>query len=270
MGWPVTGTAVGLKRLLDAKDQKSPIFPSSKIGSCGLPIPGANLQVLVPDADMVDHDENHDKKWKSVNANVLGNIALKLPLAPGAFKALSNDEDGKRMFNGYYKRIPGLFDTADAGLIDEDGFVSVMGRVDDVINVAGHRISTGALEACISTNRCVAECCVIGIKDELKGQRPLAFVVLKSNTGTDESHRLADDLRNLIRHDIGPIATIRTSEIFFVPNLPKTRSGKILRKSLRNIVNHEHVMIPPTIEDIKVLDYIQKLFSEKHPISTAA
>jgi propionyl-CoA synthetase len=225
---------------------------------------------MVPDAEVAHDDDIHGKKWKLAGANVLGNIALNLPLAPGAFRSLSNDEDGKRMFSSYYERIPGLYDTADAGLIDEDGFVSIMGRVDDVINVAGHRLSTGALESCISTHKSVAECCVIGIKDDLKGERPLTFVVLKSNIGMDDTNSLADDLMNLIRQDIGAIATIRTSEIFFVQKLPKTRSGKILRKSLRNVVNQEPVMIPPTIEDKTVMDSIQKLFSDRKPISNTA
>ena len=269
MGWPTTGTAIGLKRYLDVEDRNTPIFPSSKVGSCGLPIPGSNLQVLMPDKH---HEENdvENIKWIPAPENVLGNLVLKLPLAPGAFRSLSEDENRSRISSAYYERFPGLYDTADAGFVDSDGFVSVMGRVDDVINVAGHRLSTGTMEACISSHSSVAECCVIGIKDDIKGERPLCFIVVKNTIGCDQLKQLSSEIVAKIRQDIGPIATIRSSEIYFVPKLPKTRSGKILRKSLRNIVNQEKVMIPPTIEDITVMDSIQKLFSERATISTSA
>ena len=261
LGWPTSATAIGLKPLLQKKDRDTPVFPDEKIGSCGLPVPGSKLAVFVPKT-LDHHDDAEHQEWEFAQPNTMGNIVLLPPLPPGALRSLSNDIDGKKLHKAYYERVPGAYDTSDAGFIDKDGFVSVMGRVDDVINVAGHRLSTGAIEACVSSHSSVAECCVIGAKDSLKGERPIALIVLKHLSAMDSVDTIKEAIVKKIRLEIGAFASLRTSEIYLVDKLPKTRSGKILRRSLRNLVNGEKVMIPPTIEDPAVIDQIRVVFAE--------
>ncbi len=178
-----------------------------------------------------------------------GEIAIKLPLPPGALPTLWNDDEG--FVASYLSRHTGYYHTGDSSFRDDDGYLFIMGRTDDVINVAGHRLSTGAIEAALATHPAVAECAVIGIPDELKGDVPYGLVVLKS--GVDIS---ADDLRTellaAVQRDVGPVAAFR--DVSVVAPLPKTRSGKILRKTMRGIAAGREEPTPPTIEDASVLD----------------
>jgi propionyl-CoA synthetase len=257
-GWPNCAAAFGLKQRLDPDDQKTPIFPDDKIGSCGIPVPGSNMAVLVP-ASRNSHDEKEstENSWKEAGPGEMGNIAMRPPLPPGAFRSLSNDPDCSKMTEVYYSRIPGFYDTSDAGFVDADGFYSVMGRIDDVINVAGHRLSTGTMESVLATHSAVAECCVIGVEDELKGHVPLAFVVLKHHALGESEDDIRRELMTSIRSQIGAFAALKA--VLIVPRVPKTRSGKILRKCLRQLVDGKPLNVPPTIEDPLALDDIRSV-----------
>jgi len=180
-----------------------------------------------------------------------GNIAIQLPLPPGGLIGLWGSAE--RFANSYLTEFPGYYATGDAGYFDDDGYLFVMGRTDDVINVAGHRLSTGSFEEVISQHPDVAECAVLGLHDELKGQRAAAFITMKHGRNRVESD-LAIELVALVREVIGPVAAFR--DVMVVERLPKTRSGKILRKTIRQIFDGEDVRIPPTIEDVTVLDAI--------------
>jgi propionyl-CoA synthetase len=211
-----------------------------KGGSATVPVPGFRVEIV-------------DAGGAAVEAGGEGNIVIALPLPPGTLTGLWNDEE--RYHNSYLKTFPGYYLTGDSGYIDTDGYVFVLGRSDDVINVAGHRLSTGSIEAVVASHPAVAECAVIGIHDELKGQRPSGYVVLKE--GADIDHDvLRSDLVTLVRDEIGAVATFR--DVTVVNGLPKTRSGKILRKTMRQIADHEDYTVPSTIEDTAVLDALKK------------
>ncbi|MDO4898076.1 MAG: propionyl-CoA synthetase [Rothia sp. (in: high G+C Gram-positive bacteria)] len=228
-GWAIAANPRGLETL--------PIKP----GSPSVPSPGYNLQVLDPFGEPVAAGEE-------------GNLAIKLPMPPGTLPTLWGNDD--RFISSYLEAFEGYYATGDSGYIDEDGYVFVMGRTDDVINVSGHRLSTGAMEQVLAAHPAVAECAVIGLADPLKGQRPAGYVVLKAGfeMGEDE---LAAELVAKVRQDIGAVADFKDVKI--VDALPKTRSGKILRKTMRQIADGEDYAVPSTIEDVGVLDDIKKV-----------
>jgi len=187
-----------------------------------------------------------------------GNIVVKLPLPPSCLPTLwGNDE---RFRSSYLSTFPGYYLTGDGGMKDEEGYLFVMGRIDDVINVAGHRLSTGEMEELIGGHPAVAECAVVGIDDELRGQVPVGFVVLKD--GQDKSQdEMAQELIAIIRREIGAVAYFRQSAI--VKRLPKTRSGKILRKTIRQLASEAEVAVPPTIDDPVILDELREMMQER-------
>ena len=224
-GWGIAGNCMGLKP-----------FPV-KAGSPTKSIPGYNVQI-------VDAEGNELPRGQE------GYVVIKLPLPPGCLPTLWNDD---KRFLEYVTEIPGFYVTGDGGHIDEDGYLFIMGRVDDVINVAGHRLSTGAMEEIVAKHRDVAECAVLGANDQLKGQVPIGFAVLKAGIDRDQDE-MAEELVQMVRSDLGAIACFR--ECAFVNALPKTRSGKILRGTMRKIVDGEDYSIPSTIEDASVLDGI--------------
>lgn len=225
-GWAIAGNPVGLGQL--------PV----KHGSACVPMPGYALAVL-------------DEAGKPVPAGTMGTIALKLPLPPGCLPTLWGSE--ARFRSSYLATYPGWYDTSDAGIVDADGYVTVLGRTDDIINVAGHRLSTGGMEAVLASHPDVAECAVIGIRDALKGEQPCGFVVLKS--GVDRPTRTIEgELVALVREQIGPVAAFKLA--LTVQRLPKTRSGKILRGTMKRIADGEPWTTPPTIDDAGVLDEI--------------
>lgn len=216
LGWPAVATCLGLG------DDRS------KAGSAGFPVPGHQFHIL-------DENSNPVETGKS------GNITIATPLPPGCYQSLWNNVDG---FEKAFSSYPGHYETGDAGFRDEDGFVHVMGRTDDIINVAGHRLSTGQMEGLLAEVDGVSECAVVGANDKLKGTLPIAFVVAGPNA---EAQPLIRQCIAHVRAELGAIAAVKT--IHIVPALPKTRSGKILRSSLREITNGERVTVPSTIEN---------------------
>ena len=222
-GWAIAGNPMGLE----------PHQPKS--GSATLPSPGYNVTVL-------------DEEGYEVSKNTPGNIAIKLPLPPSCLPTLWGDHD--RFKASYLDQFPGYYSTSDGGYIDEDGYVFVMGRTDDNINVAGHRLSTGEMEELLGSHAAVAECAVVGIDDELRGQVPVGFVVLKDGV-TAVAESIEQDLILMIRKEIGAVAYFRQAAI--VARLPKTRSGKILRKTIRRLAVETDVPVPPTIDDPKIM-----------------
>ncbi|PUA82793.1 propionyl-CoA synthetase [Nocardioides currus] len=230
-GWPIVANLRGLEPM--------PL----KSGSPSVPVPGFDVQVLDPGG-------------RPVASGQEGAICVRLPLPPGTLTTLWGDDD--RYVASYLSEHPGYYMSGDSGYRDEDGYVFVMGRTDDVINVAGHRLSTGAMEAVIARHPDVAECAVVGAADDLKGQLPRGFVVLKS--GVDRPHgEIVDELVQKVRDEIGAVAAFRVVDV--VDALPKTRSGKILRRSMRDIVDGKAVAVPPTIEDASVLERIRADFA---------
>ncbi|MGB0809027.1 MAG: AMP-binding enzyme, partial [bacterium] len=232
-GWAIAGNPMGLE----------PHQPKS--GSATLPSPGYNVTVL-------------DEEGFEVSKNTQGNIAIKLPLPPSCLPTLWGDHD--RFKASYLDQFPGYYSTSDGGFIDEDGYVFVMGRTDDNINVAGHRLSTGEMEELIGSHAAVAECAVVGIDDELRGQVPVGFVVLKDGV-TAEPESIEQDLILLIRQEIGAVAYFRQAAI--VARLPKTRSGKILRKTIRRLAVETDVPVPPTIDDPKIMTELLNAMQSK-------
>ncbi|MAA89350.1 MAG: propionyl-CoA synthetase [SAR324 cluster bacterium] len=226
-GWPMCSNPMGL--------EAHPV----KVGSATFPVPGYDIQVL-------------DDEGQPCEPGTTGNIVVKLPLPPSCFPTLWNDDE--RFQKSYLSQFPGYYQTGDGGIIDEDGYVFIMGRVDDVINVAGHRLSTGQMEELIGSHNGVAECAVVGIDDELRGQVPVGFAVLKDGVqiGQDD---LEKELVAIIRNEIGAVACFRKSAI--VKRLPKTRSGKILRKTIRQLAFEEDVPVPATIDDPVILSEIK-------------
>ncbi|MDB2590334.1 propionyl-CoA synthetase [Candidatus Thioglobus sp.] len=227
-GWPISSNMRGI--------EKMPIKP----GSSTVPVPGYDIHIL-------------DDNGQEVAVNKQGNIAIKLPLPPSCLTTIWGDIN--RFKASYLETFPGYYTSGDGGYIDEDGYLFVMGRTDDVINVSGHRLSTGEMEEIIATHPAVAECAVIGRSDDLKGQMPLGFTILKSGVDTDHSD-IKKALVQLMREKIGAVACYKDTII--VERLPKTRSGKILRKTLRQLVDGEDYVIPSTIDDPAILDEIQQ------------
>lgn len=225
-GWAIAGNPLGLERL--------PV----KYGSTAKPMPGYDLHVL-------------DESGKPVPPGTMGTIALKLPLPPGCLPTLWGSD--ARFRQSYLSTFPGYYDTSDAGVVDEDGYVTVLGRTDDIINVAGHRLSTGGMEAVLAAHPDVAECAVIGIRDSLKGEAPCGFVVLKAGVAKD-AETIERELVARVREEIGPVAAFKLA--LTVGRLPKTRSGKILRGTMKRIADGEDFSMPPTIEDPAALDEI--------------
>ncbi len=232
-GWPVAANPRGL----DSK----PVKP----GSPTFPVPGYDVRILDPDGN-------------ECAAGAEGDIAIRLPLPPGTLTTLWQAD--QRYVESYLSRYPGHFHTGDGGHFDTDGYLFVMGRTDDVINIAGHRLSTGAMEEVIAAHPDVAECAVIGVHDELKGQLPRAFVVLKAGVDTDPAVVEAQ-LVQMIRDRIGAVASLRQADV--VPALPKTRSGKILRKTMRGIADGKDEPVPSTIENESVLDALRPVLASR-------
>lgn len=230
-GWPMLANMMGVEFL--------PIKP----GSATKAVCGYDIKIF---------DENQQE----LAANEEGYVVVKLPLPPGTLMDLWKDNN--RFKEGYLNKFPGYYFSGDGGYIDEDGYVFITGRVDDVINVAGHRLSTAEMEEIVASHKTVAECAVIGINDELKGQIPLALVVIKA--GEDiENFQLEYEIVHLVREQIGAVASLKN--VVIVQRLPKTRSGKILRKLLRNIADGVSFQIPSTIDDEKIIDEINAVFS---------
>ena len=181
----------------------------------------------------------------------MGSIVVKLPLPPGCLPTLYRND--ARMRAGYLKDFPGYYKTSDAGFKDEDGYLTILGRTDDIINVAGHRLSTGGMEEVVASHPAVAECAVLGVKDEIKGESPCGFIVLKS--GVDRPHaEIEREVVALVRDKIGPVAAFKLALV--VQRLPKTRSGKILRGTMKKIADHDPWSTPATIEDPATLEEI--------------
>ena len=192
-----------------------------------------------------------DENGVPLPAGQEGNISIKLPLPPGTLPTLWQDD--MRYVDSYLSVFPGYYSSGDGGHLDEDGYLFVMGRTDDVINVAGHRLSTGSMEEVVATHPDVAECAVFGVPDELRGEVPLGLVVLKAGADRDPGE-LRDELVALVRERIGPIACFREARV--VARLPKTRSGKILRATLRDIAAGREYAVPPTIDDPAIIGEI--------------
>lgn len=232
-GWPMAANPAGLGML--------PV----KYGSPTVPMPGYDVQVL-------------DDAGHPVKRGELGNIVVKLPLPPACLPTLWNAD--QRFRDAYVTEFPGYYKTADAGIIDEDGYIYIMSRTDDIINVAGHRLSTGAMEEVLSSHPDVAECAVIGIADHLKGQVPCGFIVLKSGVTRAESE-IEQDCVALIRDKIGPVAAFKMA--LTAKRLPKTRSGKILRGTMQKIADREPWNMPATIDDPAILDEITAVLNAR-------
>ena len=232
-GWCIAGNPVGLGAL--------PV----KYGSACVPMPGYQVDVV-------------DEACHPVAANKIGSIVIKLPLPPANFPTLWQQDD--RFKQAYLDEFPGYYKTADAGYKDDDGYIFVMSRTDDIINVAGHRLSTGGMEEVLAGHPDVAECAVLGIKDELKGEVPCGFIVLKAGV-TKPPIEIEKEIVALVRDKIGPVAAFKLA--ITVARLPKTRSGKILRGTIKKIADGDQWTMPATIEDPKVLDEIGSALKEK-------
>jgi propionyl-CoA synthetase len=230
-GWPMVTNPIGIESL------------KVKPGSPTMPVPGYDIRVL-------------DEEDQECEANQIGSIVAKLPLPPGTLLTLWNADD--HFVNAYLRRHPGYYLTSDAGYKDEDGYVYIMSRIDDIINVAGHRLSTGAMEEVLSDHPDVAECAVIGVADQLKGQLPIGFVVLQAGTKRD-SGEVESELVAMMRERIGPVAAFKTAIV--VDRLPKTRSGKTLRGTMRKIADGEEWKMPATIDDPTILIEIEQALS---------
>jgi propionyl-CoA synthetase len=225
-GWPVTATPLGIELL--------PIKP----GSAGVPVPTYDVQIL-------------DEEGAPMPAGEIGSVVIKLPMPPGTLTTLWKNDAG--YINSYLDRYPGFYLTGDAGFKDADGALSIMSRIDDIINVAGHRLSTGAMEEILADHPDVAECAVIGVADDLKGQLPVGLAVLQSGVDRPDNE-IVDELVRDVRKRIGPVAAFKKAAI--VSRLPKTRSGKVLRGTMRKIADGEPWTMPATIDDPAILDEI--------------
>jgi propionyl-CoA synthetase len=231
-GWPIAASPRGLEPL------------PTKPGSPSVPVPGFDVRVV-------------DPSGADVPPGTDGSIVIRLPLPPGCLPTLWQDDE--RYVRSYLATFPGTYLTGDGGRFDTDGYLYVMGRTDDVINVAGHRLSTGAMEEVLAAHPAVAECAVIGVHDPLKGQQPRGFVVLKSGVDIDPE-QLGAELVAMVRDRIGPVAALRRVDV--VPGLPKTRSGKILRRTMRGIADGTPEAVPSTIEDPAVLDALRPILTD--------
>ena len=232
-GWAICSNPMGI--------EPQPL----KNGSPTFPMPGYNVQVL-------------DEEGETCKPGETGNIVIHLPLPPSCLPTLWNDDE--RFKQSYLSQYPGYYITGDEGIKDEDGYIFVMGRVDDVINVAGHRLSTGEMEELIAGHPDIAECAVTGIDDELRGQVPVGFVVLKDGAQISQD-KMQEELIAIIRKNIGAVACFKQAGI--VKRLPKTRSGKILRKTIRKLACETEVAVPPTIDDPLILEEIREIMQER-------
>jgi len=199
-----------------------------------------------------------DEEGETCKPGETGNIVIHLPLPPSCLPTLWNDDE--RFKQSYLSQYPGYYITGDEGIKDEDGYIFVMGRVDDVINVAGHRLSTGEMEELIAGHPDIAECAVTGIDDELRGQVPVGFVVLKDGSQISQD-KMQEELIAIIRKNIGAVACFKQAGI--VKRLPKTRSGKILRKTIRKLASEAEVAVPPTIDDPLILEEIREIMQQR-------
>jgi propionyl-CoA synthetase len=233
-GWPMLANMVGVE------------LQEVKPGSAGLPVCGYDIKIL--------NEDGHE-----VEPGVEGYVTVKLPLPPGTLTNLWGNP--QRFKSGYLERFPGYYFSGDGGYKDEDGYVFITGRVDDIINVAGHRLSTAEMEEIVSSHKAVAECAVFGVHCELKGQKPLGLVVLKTGESSD-GDAIQKEIIQDVRHEIGAVASFR--DVLIVERLPKTRSGKILRKLLRNIADEQHYNIPSTIDDISIIEEIKSVYQTHH------
>ena len=226
--WAISGNCTGIES-----------FPV-KYGSAFKPVPGYNLKIL-------------NSEGKELEPGKMGDIVVKLPLPPGTFPTLWNADERYKL--NYMTNYPGYYQTYDAGHIDEDGYVWIMSRTDDIINVAGHRLSTGSIEEVLAEHKDVAECAVIGIADKLKGQLPIGLLALKAGVTKDKKEIISECVA-MVREKVGPVAAFKTAII--VKRLPKTRSGKVLRGTVRKIADNETYKMPATIDDPAILDEIKK------------
>ncbi len=224
--WAISSNCTGIEMM------------KTKYGSACKAVPGYDVKIIKPDQTIA-------------KANEMGDIVVKLPLPPGTFPTLWNAD--KRYEDNYMSNYKGYYQTYDAGHIDEDGYIWIMSRTDDIINVAGHRLSTGAIEEVLSEHKSVAECAVIGIADKLKGQLPIGLLTLKAGVAQD-NEAISKECIKMIRDKIGPVAAFKSAIV--VKRLPKTRSGKILRGTVRKIADKEDYKMPATIDDPKILDEI--------------
>lgn len=232
-GWPIVGNPKGLDLL------------PAKAGSAGVPIPGYQIKILDEDSSEVATGEQ-------------AYIAIKRPLPPGCLMTIWQSPE--QFKEGYLNQFPGFYVSGDGGYKDEDGYIFIMGRTDDVINVAGHRLSSGRMEEVIAEHAAIAECAVIGVNDDLKGQVPLAFVILKDGVSINEAD-INVEIKQMIRNEVGAISSMK--HIYIVDKLPKTRSGKILRKTIRQIANGESYTMPSTIEDEGSLALIEQAVADQ-------
>ena len=226
--WAISGNCTGIES-----------FPV-KYGSAFKPVPGYNLKIL-------------NSEGKELEPGKMGDIVVKLPLPPGTFPTLWNADERYKL--NYMTNYPGYYQTYDAGHIDEDGYVWIMSRTDDIINVAGHRLSTGSIEEVLAEHKDVAECAVIGIADKLKGQLPIGLLALKTGVTKDKKEIISECVA-MVREKVGPVAAFKTAIV--VKRLPKTRSGKVLRGTVRKIADNETYKMPATIDDPTILDEIKK------------
>lgn len=231
-GWPMVANPLGIENL--------PVKP----GSASKPVPGYDVQVLNLNNEEAAPDE-------------IGDIVVKLPLPPGTLPTLWQNDIG--YVQSYLRAYDGYYLTADAGYKDEDGYVFIMSRTDDIINVAGHRLSTGGIEGVISAHPDVAECAVIGVHDELKGSLPLGLIVLKSGVNRDHDE-IVKEVIKMVRDEIGPVAAFKKAVV--VERLPKTRSGKVLRGTMKRIADHQEFKMPATIDDPLILEEIDDSLAE--------
>ena len=232
-GWPICSNMLGME------------LKEIKMGSATVSVPGFDVQII-------------DENGQQAKPKETGSIVIRLPLPPGCLPTLWNDDE--RYKNSYLLKYPGYYLTGDGGYKDEDDYVYVMGRTDDVINVAGHRLSTGEMEELIADHDSVAECAVVGIANDLKGQVPAGFVVLKDGYEI-ENDALVSDLIQIIRNKIGAVANFKKATI--VNRLPKTRSGKILRKNIRDLADQGETIIPSTIDDPAILNEIKEILKRR-------
>ncbi|WP_414674076.1 AMP-binding protein [Maritimibacter sp. UBA3975] len=232
LGFPAVANPVGIELL------------ETKLGSPAVPMPGYDMKIL-------------DEGGNELPAGQLGAIVAKLPLPPGTLPTLWNAED--RFRKSYLTTFPGYYETGDAGYVDEDGYLYIMARTDDVINVAGHRLSTGGMEEVLASHPDVAECAVIGVTDQLKGQLPLGFLCLNTGSDRDEKEVVAECVK-LVRDKIGPVAAFKSAVV--VDRLPKTRSGKILRATMVSIADGKDFKLPATIDDPAILDEIREALQD--------
>ncbi|ELA4931480.1 propionyl-CoA synthetase [Vibrio vulnificus] len=232
-GWAIAGNMVGIELM--------PV----KAGSATMPIPGYQVEIL-------------DEMGLRAGPMQQGFVALKRPLPPSCLPTVWRNHD--RFESGYLSQFPGYYVSGDGGYLDEEGYLFIMGRIDDVINVAGHRLSTGEMEEIVGAHPAVAECAVVGVHDELKGQLPLGFVVLKDGVKIDPTE-LEQELVGKVRNEIGAVACFKQALV--VERLPKTRSGKILRRTIRQIADGEQYAVPSTIDDPTSLNELIRLFPEK-------